>query len=242
MNIRAYVTEAKYECIRALRAPAFAVPLLILPAALYLFFGAVLPMPNRTPQIDAFLFAGFAVMGVMGPGLFGFGVFVAVEREQGLLKLKRALPMPPSAYILAKMCMTALVALLVTLTVSVAAIAAGKVVMTGGQFLWLTVTLVGGSLAFSAIGLLIGSRVGGRSAPAFVNLLYLPMVYLSGVLIPLPKSFDTLTHVSPAYHLDRLVLQVLGSAGDDAMRHVIVLATVTVAFGALAIRRLSRAE
>jgi ABC-2 type transport system permease protein len=140
------------------------------------------------------------------------------------------------------MCMTALVALLVTLTVSVAAIAAGTVALTMGQFLRLTATLVGGSLAFSAIGLLIGSRVGGTSAPAFVNLLYLPMVYLSGVLIPLPKSFDTFTHVSPAYHLDRLALMAVGSPGDDAMGHVIVLAAVTIALGALAIRRLARAE
>jgi len=242
MNLRAYVAEAKYECIRAMRAPAFAVPMLLLPAALYLFFGAVLPMPNRTPQIDAFLFAGFAVMGVMGPGLFGFGVFVAVEREQGLLKLKRALPMPPSAYILAKMFMTALVALLVTLTVSVAGIAAGKVAMTASQFVAFAATLVGGSLPFSAIGLLIGSRVGGRSAPAFVNLLYLPMIYLSGFLIPLPRSFDPLTRLSPAYHLDRLALLALGGHGDDAMRHVLVLAGVTVMLGALAIRRLAGHE
>src|SRR5262245_9882958 len=127
---RAWFTEAKYECIRALRAPAFGVPMIVLPAALYLFFGVVLQLSNRTPQIDAAIFVGFAVMGVMGPGLFGFGVFVAVEREQGLLKLKRALPMPPSAYILAKMFMTALVALLVTTTVTTVGTMTGKVSMT----------------------------------------------------------------------------------------------------------------
>ena len=35
--------------------------------------------------------------------LFGFGVGVAVERGQGWLLLKRATPMPPLAYLLAKM-------------------------------------------------------------------------------------------------------------------------------------------
>jgi ABC-2 type transport system permease protein len=239
---RAYLTEVKYECVRAVRAPAFGVPMVLLPAALYLFFGVILPIPNQTPQIETAIVAGFAVMGVMGPGLFGFGVFVAVEREQGLLKLKRALPMPPSAYILAKMCMTALVALLVTLIVTAAALLSGKMSLTAGQFAAFGATLVGGSLPFSAMGLLIGTRVGGRSAPAFVNLLYLPMIYLSGFLIPLPKSFDAVTRFSPAYHLDRLALHAVGAARDDAMHHVVVLAGVTLAFGALAIRRLARNE
>src|SRR5262245_14647528 len=140
---RAYVTEAKFEFVRALRAPAFAVPIFVLPAALYIFFGTVLPMPNRPPQIDVLIFTGFAVMGVMGPGLFGFGVFVAIEREQGLLKLKRALPMPPSAYILAKMFMTMLVALLVTVMLITAGLVTRKVVLTPAQGAALAAVLVG---------------------------------------------------------------------------------------------------
>ena len=36
------------------------------------------------------------------PGLFGFGVSLAFEREQGLLTFKQALPMPPGAYLLAR--------------------------------------------------------------------------------------------------------------------------------------------
>jgi len=44
----------------------------------------------------------------MAPGLFGFGVPIAIEREQGLMNLKRALPMPANAYMAAKM-LTAIV-------------------------------------------------------------------------------------------------------------------------------------
>ena len=241
-NWRAYLLEAKYECLRAFRAPAFALPIFLLPVAFYLFFAVVLPMPNRTPEVDRFLFAGFSVMGVMGPGLFAFGVFVAVEREQGLLKLKRALPAPPSAYILARMLMTALAASVVIATVTAAAVLMNKVTLTGGQFAAFAAILTAGSVPFSAIGLLIGSSVGGRAAPAFVNLLYLPMIYLSGFLIPLPASFDALTRLSPAYHLDRLALGAVGTHFDQALVHVVVLVGVTLVFGALAIRRLSRTE
>ena len=40
--LRAYTNEAKYEFLRMLRAPAFAIPFLLLPVALYVFFGVVM--------------------------------------------------------------------------------------------------------------------------------------------------------------------------------------------------------
>lgn len=240
---KAYLTEAKYESVRTLRVPGFLIPMLLLPGALYLFFGVVLAGASRSPQINLFIFTGFAVLGVMGPGLFGFGVFVAMERDQGLLTLKRALPMPPAAYLLAKMLMTILLAAMVTLTLVVVGMAAGKVTLTSSQFLALAAIVIPGALPFCAIGLFIGSCAAGRSAPAFVNLAYLPMIYLSGFLIPLPKSIEAIQLVSPAYHLDRLALWAAGAPGASAVTvHTAVLVGVTVVFGTLALRRLSRSH
>jgi ABC-2 type transport system permease protein len=182
-------------------------------------------------------------MGVMGPGLFAFGVFVAVEREQGLMKLKRALPMPPSAYLVARLLMTLMAAFVVTITVITAATLAGTISLTARQLGALAAVLTAGSVPFGAIGLLIGVTVGGRAAPAFVNLFYMPMIYLSGFLLPLPKSFDAVTRLSPAYHLDRLALRAVGAQADDTLAvHVLVLSGVTLVVGALAIRRLSQSE
>ena len=51
---RAYAVEAKYESLRMLRAPAFAGPFLLLPAALFLLFAALLFGPaiakDRRPR------------------------------------------------------------------------------------------------------------------------------------------------------------------------------------------------
>ena len=208
-----------------------------------MFFGVVVAGANKSPQIDLFLFTGFAVLGVMGPGLFGFGVFVALEREQGLLTLKRALPMPPAAYLLAKMLMATLLSAMVTLILVVAGIAAGKVTLTGSQVLALASIVIAGALPFCAMGLFVGSWAAGRSAPAFVNLLYLPMIYLSGFLIPLPKRIEAIQLVSPAYHLDRLALWAAGAPGGSAaIVHAAVLAGVTALFGALALGRLARSS
>jgi ABC-2 type transport system permease protein len=67
----------------------------------------------------------FATFGVMAPSMFGFGMFVAAEREQGLLTLKRGLPMPATAYPLAKMLMTMLFATIVMVALIAAALAVG---------------------------------------------------------------------------------------------------------------------
>ena len=80
-----------------MRTPAFAIPFLLLLIALYVLFGILLAgsMSHGDPTLAKIMFVNWSVFGVMGPGMFGFGMIVAQERDHGLLTLKRALPMPP---------------------------------------------------------------------------------------------------------------------------------------------------
>src|SRR5215467_3210154 len=99
----AYLLEAKYEFLRVLRTPAFAVPTLLFPPLFYLLFGLLLT--RGSGGASHYLFATYSVFGVMAPSLFGFGFGVAIERERGWLALKRVAPMPPGAYLVAKLVM-----------------------------------------------------------------------------------------------------------------------------------------
>jgi ABC-2 type transport system permease protein len=98
-----------------------------------------------------------------------------------------------------------------------------------------------GTLPFCAIGLFIGARVSGRTAPAIVNLAYLPMIYLSGLFIPLPASIRFVAVFSPAFHLNQLAQSMvrMGSTFSPTM-HAAVLVGVTVLFAGLTVRRLAR--
>jgi ABC-2 type transport system permease protein len=252
--LRTYLTEAKYESVRALRAPSFAIPFLLLPIVLYVLFGILLAgsMSHGDATVARIMFVNFSVFGVMGPGMFGFGAFVATERAQGLLTLKRALPMPTASYLLAKMVMTMFFSVMIMGTLIVAALAFGHTHLSIWQFLAVAVIDILGSLPFCAIGLLIGTLASGKSAPAFVNLAYLPMMHLGGLFYPLPKSVQPIEFVSPAFYLDKLGLRVVGAPSLDQlsmgvpavhggiapMIYVFILAVVTLAFAALSIRRL----
>src|SRR5262245_17983356 len=101
--LRAYLTEVRYEFVRLLRTPAFAIPFLVLPIAIYLLFGVLFARAAITsnPGLANYLFSGFSVFAVIGPAIFGVGIVLAIERDGGLMRLKRALPAPTGAYLLA---------------------------------------------------------------------------------------------------------------------------------------------
>jgi ABC-2 type transport system permease protein len=241
---RSYMQEAKCEALRMLREPAFCLPVICFPVLFYLLFGVVLDKGEGAAA--QYLLATYGAFGVIGAGLFGFGVSIAVDREKGLLRLKRALPVPPGAMLLAKMAMAMLFAAIISLVLAVIAATVAGVVLEPSQWLRLFAVNVLGVLPFCAIGLFVGSVVGGSAAPALLNMLYLPMAFLSGLWLPLtmlPGILSTIAPAWPAYHLGQLALKVVGfDAGQPIGMHVAVLAGITVLFFVLAQRRLSAAE
>jgi ABC-2 type transport system permease protein len=239
--LRAYLTEAKYETVRMLRTPAFAIPFLGLPALLYLLFGVVIfgASIRNDPQAGLFIFAAFALFGVMGPGMFGFGMLVAGEREHGLLTLKRALPMPPPAYLVAKLLMALMFAVIVTATM-LAVLPLGHLKLSVGQLLAAAMVSILGALPFCAIGLFIGVRTTSRSAPAFVNIIYQVMMHVSGLFYPLPKFLRAIAPVWPTYHLQQLFFTAIGVPSQgSAITHAAVLVALTVVLTLVAVRRLA---
>jgi ABC-2 type transport system permease protein len=239
--LNAYFTEAKYETVRMLRTPAFAIPFLGLPALLYLLFGVVIfgAAIRNDPQAGLFIFAAFALFGVMGPGMFGFGMLVAGEREHGLLTLKRALPMPPPAYLVAKLLMAVMFAVIVTATM-LAVLPLGHLKLTVGQLLAAATVSILGALPFCAIGLFIGVRTTSRSAPAFVNIIYQVMMHVSGLFYPLPKFLRAIAPVWPTYHLQQLFFSAIGVPSQgSAITHAAVLVVLSVVLTLVAVRRLA---
>lgn len=238
----AYAQEIRAECLRYLRSPSFMLPSMLFPAVFYLMFAVVLGAPN-SPDAPRYLLAAYATFGVMGPGLFGFGVSLAMERENGLLTLKRALPMPPAAYLIGKMMMAVLTALIIVLLLLVLATQMAGVSLAPLQALHLTLVCTFGALPFCALGLLLGTLVKGHGAPAVVNLLYLPMAFLSGLWFPLsmmPSFLQQLAPVWPSYHLNALAQAAVGFDTGSAWPHVLWLGVFTVIVCAIAACRLRR--
>jgi ABC-2 type transport system permease protein len=72
------------------------------------------------------------------------------------------------------------------------------------------------------MGLAIGYFAGPTSAPAIVNLTYLPLSFASGLWIPidmLPSFLQRVAPFLPPYHLGRLALGVVGAGAGSAFEH-----------------------
>jgi ABC-2 type transport system permease protein len=247
MIARITLAETRAELTKLARLPAYAIPTLAFPLAFYAFFalamGASRGIAGTT--VATYMLATYGAFGVVGCALFGFGVSVAVERGQGWLLVKRASPMPPAAYVIAKMLSAmAFAAAVVVLLCALGAIAGG-VRLEPLAWLELFVALVLGAIPFCALGLAIGSLAGPNSAPALVNLVYLPMSFASGLWIPieaLPPAVAQIAPFLPTYHLGQLALGAVGAGHGAAGTHIAVMAVWALAAAAAAAYGLRRDE
>ncbi|HEX4955208.1 MAG TPA: ABC transporter permease [Thermoanaerobaculia bacterium] len=242
---RIYWLEAKTEALKQLRLPAYVIPTLIFPVLFYLLFGVMLAKKGvGSFPLGTYLLATYGAFGVIGAAFFGFGVGIAVERGQGWLLLKRASPMPVGAYFAAKIALALLfsaiiVGLLFTLGATV-----GGAHLSPARWLGLGATLLMGALPFCAFGLVLGSLAGPNSAPAIVNVIYLPMAFLSGLWVPiqaLPKALQQLAPALPPYHFAQLALKWLGAdQGTPVAQHLgylVVFTALCLVVAAVAFRR-----
>jgi ABC-2 type transport system permease protein len=239
----AWLQETRYEFLRLWRTPSFVVPCLLFPSLFYLLFGVLLGRGSGG-EAARYLLAGYSVFGVMGVALFGFGMTVAMDREEGLLTLKRAQPMPPGAYLAAKVGMAMLFSLAMFALLATLAVGVGGVRLAPAQWLELLTVVLLAVLPMGALGLWLGTLVGGRGAPALINLVYLPMAFLSGVFIPLamlPKLLQQLAPLWPSYHLAVIAQARVGfGAGRPLWPHLAFAVAFAALFLFLARRRLAR--
>lgn len=239
----AYLGDIRFEFVKMLRTPAFAVPTLLFPAMFYLLFGVLMGSAKGNSGQALYSLATLSAFGTMAPGLFGFGVSLAFEREYGLLVFKQALPMPAGAYLVARMSMAMLFASIISLLLIVLARFVGQVPLTFMQSVLIFLNGVLGVLPFCAIGLVVGAFVSGQAAPAIVNMIYLPMAFLSGLWVPLqflPAVLKQLAPIWPAFHLAELSLGALGLETMGTFgSHIASLCGFTIVFFSIAIGRLS---
>ncbi|MBS0199352.1 MAG: ABC transporter permease [Proteobacteria bacterium] len=239
-RLRIHALETRNEFLRLLRAPMFVFPTIGFPMLFYVMFGLL--MNHGNAQGATYLYVTYGVFGTLGISLFGFGLTVANERALGHLQYKRALPMPPSAYLVAKLGMAMVFAALVSIGLLILAVTLGGVRLHAGQYATLSLINILGVLPMGSLGLFLGTRLPANGAPAAVNLIYLPMSLLSGLWMPLsvmPPIVSKIAMALPSWHLVQLSLKVVGyDSGYPVWQHIAALAMFTLVFFLLAQRRL----
>jgi len=212
--MRAYWLEASTELRKFARMRSYALSTILYPLMFYCFFGLAMAPAGGTLSMARYLIATYGAFAIMGSSLYAFGVGIAVERGLGWLEVKRASPMSMGAYFFAKAVVSVAFGATVILMLFAMGAAFGHVRMTPSQWALTFFALLAGAIPFGALGLTIGNLEGPNSAPATVNMIYMPLAFCGGLWIPfdfLPKAIQQFAPLLPSYHLGQIALAIQGA-------------------------------
>jgi ABC-2 type transport system permease protein len=144
---------------------------------------------------------------------FGAALTLVTWREKRILRRLRLAPIRPGTVVTARVGISVVIALAQTaIFLAVALLPYFGLRLT--TYWWMVIPLVvAGTLAFLSIGLLAGAFAKTQEgASAIVNILVLPMAFLSGSFFPLdnaPSWLQTVSQVFPLKHLNAAMLDVM---------------------------------
>lgn len=241
---RQLTMSLRCELVKLIRIPAFLYPSLIFPSLLFACFA--LPFSDAkiaNVAADRYLFASFATYAATSIAMFGFGVAIASERAYGWLRLLKVTPVAATHYLAAKIIASGLfVAVSLTLLYGVAALTSHASPPVP-RFLALTAALIVGMAPFVAIGMWLGLVVKIQAVGTVANLIYFPMMFVSGLFIPLaslPGELQAAAHFLPGFHLGAVAWSTVGATtvGSffDHAAWLLAYTTVFVVLSAKAMR------
>ena len=178
----------------------FAFPLMFLVIFASLDKGQHISSRGGIPY-DDFLVPGILAYAIIATTFTNLAMSTAILRDQGVLKRMQGTPLPRWAYIAARIVSTFLVTLVMTVIVVVAGALIWSLRLRAGALPGLIVTLLLGTAAFTTIGIGITRFIpNAESGPVVVNLVVLPLTFISNIWFPtdsLPAGLKTVAAIFP---------------------------------------------
>jgi ABC-2 type transport system permease protein len=227
-DTRLVLRQARFENKAFWRNPAaafftFAFPLLFLVIFSALLGGGTSPSPSGEEiESTTYFIPAILSFSVVTACFTNIAISISFSRDEGILKRLRGTPCPGWVYLAARV----LHAIFVNMILVVIVLLFGQVFYgvdipldTLPAFL---LTLVVGAGAFCALGLAATCAVpNAEAAPAVVNVMVLPLLFLSGTFIPIgddaPQWIPTFAGLWPIKHfLDAMFESFLPPQGNPS--------------------------
>jgi len=194
---RMIASDLKYQQISYWRNPlgaffTFFMPIMFLVIFGSLFNGQKVPRAlgvGLSLSYDQYFVPAILTLGVISACYSYLALQLSTQRDSGVLKRVRSSPLPAWAYLLTVI-LSCLIrtAVLVGITLGVGSLFYGLVVPAHATVALLVVLGVA-SITFSAIGIAITAIIpNADAAPAVVNGIYLPLMFISGTFFPLSQG------------------------------------------------------
>jgi ABC-2 type transport system permease protein len=165
----------------------FAFPLMFLVIFTALLGNGKVLLGGREVSQSTYYVAAMAAFSVITACYTNIAISVSFQRDLGILKRTRGTPLPGAAYLTGRVIHAMIVAILLVILCS----AFGRAfyhadIPSGVTLLKFAVMVLVGAASFAALGLALTAVIPNADAsPAVVNASILPLLFLSGIFIPL---------------------------------------------------------
>jgi ABC-2 type transport system permease protein len=229
-----YAHELRLQQLTFWRSRESAIFVFVFPLLLYVLLGSVYDDTIDGRPAGEVLLAGLLGYGCANTAFAGLAITLVIRRESGILKRIRSTPLPAATYLGA-----ALSSVLLTFALqTVALLAVGRLLFDASlpdRPLSLAAAILLGAGAFAGIGLGAAALIrSAEGASAVVNVVLLPMAFLSGSFGPtsdFPGWLQAIADVLPLKHYLDVVNGVL--LGGEAVWHDPASIAVVAAWGAV---------
>jgi ABC-2 type transport system permease protein len=243
--------QVRYDLLASFRNPrarffTFVFPIVLLVILAGVFGHGTTVVDGVRVHLSRFYVPGILAMSIITTAYASLVVSIATARETGVLKRRRATPVPAAILIAGQ----ALSTLVVTLAMTAVLLLIGRlgyaVSMGPGALIAVACTVVVGTLSFACIGYAVAGLIGSLdAAQPIVQATMMPLYFISGIWIPVATLSSTLRAVASVFPVEHLaaalhVASVHGSLDAAfAPKDLLVLAVWGLAAAAIAARRFS---
>lgn len=243
--------QVRYDLRTSLRNPrarffTFFFPILLLVIFAGVFGHSTTTLDGVHVKLSRFYVPGILAMSIVVAAYGNLVVSIATMRETGVLKRRRATPVPPALLIAGQACATlAIAAIMGALLLIVGKLAYG-VGMAPAAIAAIACTAAVGTIAFACVGYAVSGMIGSpEAAQPIVQATMMPLWFVSGVFIPtsnLSGGLRTIGSLFPVEHLAAGLQQAsvhTSFAAAISLSDLLVLAAWGLAAGAFATWRFS---
>ncbi|MFP5351207.1 MAG: ABC transporter permease [Actinomycetota bacterium] len=187
----------------------FVFPLMFLVIFNGLFAGTVTTYGPET-STTTFYVPAIAVFAIISATFTNLGMSITIARDEGVLKRFRGTPLPPPVYFVSKILQAMFVTFILVALVVLAGAAFYDVELPKETMpAFVLIVLIGGA-SFCSLGLALSSVIpNSDAAPAVINGVIMPLLFISGVFIPLdqaPAWLENIAQLFPVYHFAQATL------------------------------------
>jgi ABC-2 type transport system permease protein len=207
-NVRLVLHQARYDLLAFMRNRQARFFTLMLPIIFLVIFVSVFGNHRVGPQqvkASTYYVPGLSALAIIAASFVNLVISLTAQREAGVLKRRRATPVPAWVLIAARTITAMTISLVVMAVLLLVGRFAYGVRLPSSTIPGVLLTAVVGSATFCVLGYALSTAIGSEdAAQPMVQAIMLPLYFISGVFIPnvnLPTWLQDVAKAFPVQHL-----------------------------------------